>query len=224
MALGHSDPIIAQVMYEQALQLNHCSNLFHSPWPGELAKLIIETTQRSSPPSPFQKVFLSNSGTEANEAALKFARKVGKKRGGDEKIDLVCFERAFHGRTFGTLSVTPQPKYQKPFAPMVPGVKVGVLNDIPALDVVVDDKTCGVIVEPIQGEGGVYEASEEFLTALRERCNKVGAVLIHDEIQVQTFESSLMFVWSISNREVMGASTLLPIDCSRYSDYGQASC
>jgi acetylornithine aminotransferase len=96
----------------------------------------------------------------------------------------VCFERAFHGRTFGALSVTPQPKYQKPFAPMVPGVKIGQLNDVAALEKLMDDKTCGVIVEPIQGEGGVYEASQEFLTALRERCNQVGAVLIYDEIQV----------------------------------------
>ena len=80
--------------------------------------------------------------------------------------------------------MTPQPKYQKPFAPMVPGVKIGQLNDVAALEKLVNDKTCGVIVEPIQGEGGVYEASEEFLTALRERCNKVGAALIFDEIQV----------------------------------------
>jgi acetylornithine aminotransferase len=171
-------------MYDQALQLTHCSNLYHSPWPGQLAQLMIETTKKHQPGSPFQKVFICNSGTEANEAALKFARKVGKQRGGDSKVGLVCFERAFHGRTFGALSVTPQPKYQKPFAPMVPGVKIGHLNDVAALETLVDETTCGVIVEPIQGEGGVYEATEEFLTALRERCNKVGAVLIYDEIQV----------------------------------------
>jgi len=184
VALGHADPTIAQLMYDQALELTHCSNLYHSPWPGELAKLIIETTKSYSPETPFQKVFISNSGTESNEAALKFARKVGKQRGGDTKTGIVCFERAFHGRTFGALSVTPQPKYQKPFAPMVPGVKIGHMNDIAALETLVDDETCGVIVEPIQGEGGVYEASEDFLIALRERCNKVGAVLIYDEIQV----------------------------------------
>lgn len=184
VALGHADPTLAQIMYDQALELTHCSNLYHSPWPGELAKLIIETTKSHSPETPFQKVFIANSGTESNEAALKFARKVGKQRGGDNKIGIVCFERGFHGRTFGALSVTPQPKYQKPFSPMVPGVKIGVLNDIAALEKLVDEETCGVIVEPIQGEGGVYEASEEFLTALRKRCNKVGAVLIYDEIQV----------------------------------------
>ena len=129
-------------------------------------------------------MFFTNSGTEANEGALKFARKVGKVRGDDKKTGIVCFQRGFHGRTFGALSVTPQPKYQAPFAPMVPGVKIGELNDIDGLTNLVDESTCGVIVEPIQGEGGVYEASEEFLRALRERCNKVGAVLIYDEIQV----------------------------------------
>jgi acetylornithine aminotransferase len=223
VALGHADPTIAQLMYEQSLQLNHCSNLYHSPWSGELAKLIIETTKAQFPKSPFQKVFLSNSGTEANEAALKFARKVGKLRGGDSKVDIVCFDRAFHGRTFGALSVTPQPKYQKPFAPMVPGVKVGTLNDIAALETLVDDKTCGVIVEPIQGEGGVYEATEEFLTALRQRCNKVGAVLIYDEIQVRSNLTCANPVWIISNWKVMGTSSFLTINCLRYSHNGETT-
>ena len=221
MALGHADPTLAQLMHDQALQLVHCSNLYHSPWPGELAKLIIETTKSYFPQSPFQKVFISNSGTEANEGALKFARKVGKLRGGDTKTDIVCFERGFHGRTFAALSVTPQAKYQKPFAPMVPGVKVGTLNDIPALESLVDEKTCGVIVEPIQGEGGVYEASEEFLTALRERCNKVGAVLIYDEIQVHLFlYLRLTEVRSFSHGKAMGTSPFPSILRSRYIDYG----
>lgn len=221
VALGHADPTLAQLMHDQALQLVHCSNLYHSPWPGELAKLIIETTKSHFPQSPFQKVFISNSGTEANEGALKFARKVGKLRGGDTKTDIVCFERGFHGRTFAALSVTPQAKYQKPFAPMVPGVKVGTLNDIPALESLVDEKTCGVIVEPIQGEGGVYEASEEFLTALRERCNKFGAVLIYDEIQVHLFpHKRLTEVRSFSHGKAMGTSPSPSILRSRYIDYG----
>lgn len=205
-ALGHSDPEIAQILHDQALELIHCSNLYHSVWPGELAKLIIQTTKSQVPESPFQKIFFSNSGTEANEGALKFARKVGKLRGGDKKTDIVCFEKAFHGRTFGALSVTPQPKYQKPFAPMVPGVKVGVLNDVEALEGLVDDNTCGVIVEPIQGEGGVYEATKEFLTALRERCNKVGAVLIYDEIQVSCYlKKTDTVVWSFKDGQALGS-------------------
>ena len=194
VALGHADPTLAKLMYDQASQLVHCSNLYHSPWPGELAKLIIEKTKSYSPQSPFQKVFIANSGTESNEAALKFARKVGKERGGENKTDIVCFERAFHGRTFGALSVTPQPKYQKPFAPMVPGVKVGVLNDVAALDTLVDDKTCGVIVEPIQGEGGVRVATAPWLSLLRDLAQDAGALLVADEIQSGFGRTGRMFV------------------------------
>jgi acetylornithine aminotransferase len=184
VALGHADPQIAKLLQDQALELIHCSNLYHSPWPARLAQLIVNTTKTLQPNSPLSKIFFTNSGTEANEGALKFARKVGKIRGGQRKTGIVCFERGFHGRTFGALSVTAQTKYQAPFAPLVPGVKVGKLNDVAALEDLVTEDTCGVIVEPIQGEGGVFEASEEFLRALRKRCDDVGSVLIYDEIQV----------------------------------------
>jgi acetylornithine aminotransferase len=130
------------------------------------------------------QVFISNSGTEANEAAIKFARKVG--RSLDEsgaKHEFVSFHNSFHGRTMGALSATPNPKYQTPFSPMVPGFKYGNYNDIEQLQTLITDKTCGVIVEPIQGEGGVNVATPEFLVALRKRCDEVGAVLIFDEIQ-----------------------------------------
>lgn len=133
------------------------------------------------------RVFVCNSGSEANEAAIKFARKVGKAVGGDHKTDFVSFQNSFHGRTMGSLSATPNPKYQKPFAPMLPGFKYGVYNQVEGLDKLIDENTCGVIVEPIQGEGGVYEGSKEFLMALRKRCDDVGAVLIYDEIQVSSF-------------------------------------
>jgi acetylornithine aminotransferase len=129
-------------------------------------------------------VFICNSGTEANEAAIKFARKVGKvvDPSGD-KFEIVSFKNAFHGRTMGSLSATPNPKYQKPFSPMVPGFKVGTYNDVEAINDLVTEKTCGVMVEPIQGEGGVQAATEEFLVALAKRCREVGAVLVYDEIQ-----------------------------------------
>lgn len=126
--------------------------------------------------------FLCNSGSEANEAAIKFARKVGKQTS-PTKTQIVSFRGAFHGRTLGSLSATPNPKYQAPFAPMVPGFVVGELNDVAALEGLVTEDTAGVLVEPIQGEGGVRVASDEFLTALAQRCRAVGAVLIHDEIQ-----------------------------------------
>jgi acetylornithine aminotransferase len=130
------------------------------------------------------KVFICNSGSEANESAIKFARKVGKTLDTTgAKHEVVSFQNSFHGRTMGALSATPNPKYQKPFAPMLPGFRYGTYNDIAAIDELVTDKTCGVIIEPIQGEGGVNVASEEFLVALAKRCREVGAVLIYDEIQ-----------------------------------------
>jgi Aminotransferase class-III len=221
VGLGHADRAIAQLLYDQALQLTHCSNLYHSPWPGELAKLIIETTKKLNPSTPFQRLFICNSGTEANEGALKFARKIGKQRSGPQKTGLVCFERGFHGRTFGALSVTPQPKYQKPFAPMVPDVRVGELNDVAALDGLIDERTCGVIVEPIQGEGGVFEATEEFLVALRARCNKVGAVLIFDEIQVGSNGMKLTIVWIVEDGQIMGSPSLSVGGGARYCYNGE---
>lgn len=129
-------------------------------------------------------VFVCNSGSEANEAAIKFARKSGKvlDPSGD-KHEFVSFNNSFHGRTMGALSATPNPKYQKPFSPMVPGFNYGTYNDIEGIKNLVTEKTCGVIVEPIQGEGGVMVATEEFLVALAARCKEVGAVLIYDEIQ-----------------------------------------
>jgi acetylornithine aminotransferase len=129
-------------------------------------------------------VFVCNSGSEANEAAIKFARKAGKvvDPSGD-KYEIVSFANAFHGRTMGSLSATHNPKYQKPFSPMVPGFKVGDYNDVAGINSLVTEKTCGVIVEPIQGEGGVQVGNEEFLIALAKRCREVGAVLIYDEIQ-----------------------------------------
>jgi acetylornithine aminotransferase len=130
------------------------------------------------------QVFISNSGTEANEAAIKFARKVGYTLDSTgSKHELVSFKNSFHGRTLGALSATPNPKYQKPFAPMLPGFKYGTYNDIDQLPSLITEKTCGVIVEPIQGEGGVHTATPEFLSALRARCDAVGAILIFDEIQ-----------------------------------------
>lgn len=130
------------------------------------------------------KVFVCNSGSEANEAAIKFARKVGKIRDpSGQKVEILSFNNSFHGRTMGSLSATPNPKYQKPFAPMIPGFKHGHFNDTTSLNDLVTEQTCGVIIEPIQGEGGVNVATPSFLQALRDRCTAVGAVLIYDEIQ-----------------------------------------
>lgn len=130
------------------------------------------------------KVFICNSGSEANEAAIKFARKVGKVRNSSgTQHEIVSFQNSFHGRTMGSLSATPNPKYQKPFAPMIPGFRYGTYNDIAGINDLVTENTCGVLIEPIQGEGGINVATPDFLQALRARCNEVGAVLVYDEIQ-----------------------------------------
>ena len=162
----------------------HCSNLYHNAWNGELSKLLVSKTRESGSMHSASRVFVCNSGSEANEAALKFARKVGKIRDpSGRKVEIVSFQNSFHGRTMGSLSATPNPKYQKPFAPMLPGFRYGTYNDEANINDLVTMETCGVIVEPIQGEGGVIVANSIFLQALRDRCNEVGAVLIYDEIQ-----------------------------------------
>lgn len=158
--------------------------MYHNYWTGALSELLIQTTVDSGAMRDASQVFISNSGTEANEAAIKFARKVGRSlEPSGEKHELVSFHNSFHGRTMGALSATPNPKYQTPFAPMVPGFKYGNYNDVAQIQSLVTEKTCGVIVEPIQGEGGINMATPEFLIALRKRCDEVGAVLIFDEIQ-----------------------------------------
>jgi len=159
----------------------HTSNLYHNPWTGALSELLVEKTLESGAMHDARAVFICNSGTEANEAAIKFARKSGKivDPSGD-KYEVVSFHNSFHGRTMGALSATPNPKYQKPFSPMLPGFKYGTYNDVAGINELVTEKTCGVIVEPIQGEGGVMVGTEEFLSALAGRCHEV---LIYDEIQ-----------------------------------------
>jgi acetylornithine aminotransferase len=199
-ALGHCDEGMAEVITEQAQTLIHTSNLYHNPFTGLLSKQLIQLTHATGGMSTATRTFICNSGSEANEAAIKFARKVGKslspnpKHDADfapmvpgfksaDKTEFVSFHNSFHGRTMGSLSATPNPKYQAPFSPMVPGFKYGKFNDVDAIKDLVTEKTCGVVVEPIQGEGGVNVATPEFLFALRKRCTEVGAVLIYDEIQ-----------------------------------------
>ena len=183
-ALGHCDPQMSRILYEQSQTLVHCSNLYHNPWTGALSELLVEQTKEAGAMKDVAKVFVCNSGSEANEAAIKFARKCGRvAREDGSKHEIVSFNQSFHGRTMGALSATPNPKYQKPFSPMVPGFKYGTYNDVSAINDLLTENTCGVIIEPIQGEGGVNVATHEFLLALRHRCNEVGAVLIYDEIQ-----------------------------------------
>ncbi|HXD54654.1 MAG TPA: acetylornithine/succinylornithine family transaminase [Solirubrobacteraceae bacterium] len=168
-SLGHCHPRIVAAVREQAGLLMHTSNLFYT----EPAMRLAERLSRSSLGG---KVFFCNSGTEANEAALKLARKA--KRGGD----VVVVQGAFHGRTYGSLSATPQESKQAPFAPLVPGFHA-VAPEPEALAAAVTERTAAVLLEPIQGESGVHVLSEELLAAAREACDRHGAALIFDEIQ-----------------------------------------
>lgn len=189
-ALGHADSQVAEVMYDAANKLSHVSNVYWNEWAGELAKGLIEGTREhgglglSKSSEEGGKVFFSNTGTEANEGALKFARAMGKLTS-DKKTGIVCFQNAFHGRTMGALSVTPNPKYQGPFAPLIPDVRVGKLNELDGVEALIDDSVCGVILEPIQGEGGVTAAHVEWVKKVVQRAREVGAVVIFDEIQVR---------------------------------------
>ncbi len=168
-SLGHCHPRVVEAVREQAGRLLHVSNLFYT----EPAMRLAERLARSSLGG---KVFFCNSGTEANEAALKLARKA--RRGGE----VVVVEGAFHGRTYGSLSATPQESKQAPFAPLVPGFRV-VEPEPQALRAAVGANTAAVLLEPIQGESGVHVLSDELLTAAREACDEHGAALIFDEIQ-----------------------------------------
>lgn len=202
-SLGHADHQIAELAAEQAKQLVHCSNLFLNEWSGELGYRLAAMTrqhgglglEKNAPPAAQGqdlRTFVANSGTEANEAALKFARKVAKP---SSKV-LVAFQNAFHGRTMGALSVTPNPKYQSPFMPLIGEVRVGALNNMSEIESLVRDDVAGVIVEPIQGEGGILPAQVDWLKALRQRCTQVGATLIYDEIQCGLFRTGTMWCHS----------------------------
>ncbi|CDW99695.1 hypothetical protein [Sporisorium scitamineum] len=210
-SLGHADARIAEIAADQSAKLVHASNLYHNEWSGELADKMVTLThqlgglglEKGSKPQESGtaglKLFLANSGTEANEAALKFARKAAKShpnRGGAQKTGLVSFNNAFHGRTMGALAMTPNPKYQAPFAPLIGDVRTGTYNDVAGVESLIDETTAGVIVEPVQGEGGIFPASIEFLQALRKRCDEVGAMLIFDEIQCGLFRAGTMWCHS----------------------------
>ena len=176
-SLGYGDRELMDVVARQmSTGLVHVSGLYHTQALTDLAELLCAN-------SFADKVYFCNSGAEANEGALKFARKLAYVNDRKNKTNVVSFSKAFHGRTFGALSVTPTEKYQTPFKPMVPGALVGEFDDIESAKDLIDQDTAAVIVEPIQGEGGINLASAEFLQALRQLCDEHKAVLIFDEIQ-----------------------------------------
>jgi predicted acetylornithine/succinylornithine family transaminase len=169
--LGHCHPRVVEAVREQSGKLMHASNLFYNEPATRLAQRLAESFE------PGARVFLCNSGAEANEAAIKLARK--RRRGGE----IVVSEGAFHGRTMGALSATPQPDKQAPFAPLVPGFVVVPRDDPARLAGAVTERTAAVLLEPVQGETGVWPLGDEMLAAARDACDRSGALLIFDEIQ-----------------------------------------
>ncbi len=175
-ALGHAHPEIADAVARQSRRLVHASNLYYHEPSGELAR---ELTRRSG----FARVFFCNSGTEANEAAIKLARKAAYRRGEPDRNTILAFSGGFHGRTLGALAATANAAYKIGFAPLPEGFAWAPFNDIAALDAAIDDRTAACIIEPVQGESGVHPAREDFLHELRRLCSERGALLIFDEVQ-----------------------------------------
>ena len=175
-SLGHGHPALVGAIQEQAGELIHCSNLYEIPLQAEVAQMLTEATG-------FDKVFFCNSGTEAVEAAIKLARKHAYETYGPEKHEILTFTKSFHGRTYGSLSATGQATYQEAFGPMVPGFTYAPFGNLEAAKEEIGPQTAAVLVEPIQGEGGINVAPEGFLEGLRDLCDEHGALLVFDEVQ-----------------------------------------
>lgn len=188
--LGHAHPQLVAAIAEQAGKMIHCSNLYYTEAQALLAQSLAKL-------SGLDKVFIANSGAEANEGAIKLARKYGKMLDAD-RIEIITAEHCFHGRTLATLTATAQPKYQHGYEPLPGGFGHVAYNDIAALEAVMSEKTCAVMLEPIQGEGGINVPDGDYLEKVRALCDKYGALLIFDEIQTGMGRTGQMFAYQHS--------------------------
>lgn len=184
-SLGHCHPALTAVVAEQAGKLVHVSNLYMNEKQPVLAKKLIKHCFPGM-------VFFANSGAEANEGMIKFARKQGSAKG---KTDIIAMEDSFHGRTLATLAATGRSKYRKGFAPDMPGFSHVPFNDINSLEQAITDKTCAILIEPVQGEGGVVPADKEFLKAARALCDEKNILLLFDEVQCGMGRTGTFFAW-----------------------------
>ena len=187
-ALGHSHPRIVKTIREQAAKLIHVSNLYYNEYQGQLAERLCQL-------SGLDRVFFSNSGTEAMEGAIKLARLAGHKVGGDAKCQLVALQGSYHGRTFGAMSLTGQDKYRKGFEPLLDNVTFVEQNNIESLRSAVNANTCAIVLEPIFGEGGILECSTDFLRECRALADQYQAALILDEIQCGLGRTGTIFAF-----------------------------
>jgi len=186
--LGHAHPALVKALTEQANTLWHVSNVFTNEPALRLAKKLVEATFA-------ERVFLCNSGAEANEAAFKLARRVAHDRFGADKYEIIAATNSFHGRTLFTVSVGGQPKYSDGFGPKIQGITHVPYNDLEALKAAISDKTCAVVLEPIQGEGGVLPADLAYLQGARELCDQHNALLVFDEVQSGLGRSGHLFAY-----------------------------
>ncbi|HZK24858.1 MAG TPA: acetylornithine transaminase [Oscillospiraceae bacterium] len=186
--LGHCHPQIVEAIYKQAQQLMHTSNLYYTEPQIRLAEQLVQH-------SCADKVFFCNSGAEANEAAFKLARKYGKLKKGEAAFEIITAKRSFHGRTLATVTATGQPKYHKGFEPLVAGFRYAEFNNLQSFKDAVTAQTCAILIEPVQGEGGVYPATLEFLQGLRQLCDKHQLLLIFDEVQCGMGRTGKLFAY-----------------------------
>jgi predicted acetylornithine/succinylornithine family transaminase len=187
-ALGHAHPQVTRAIVEQAGQLLHCSNLFHIPSQIQLAQKLVEL-------SCCDQVFFANSGAEAIEGSIKMARRYANKTYGADKYEIISFHHSFHGRTMGALTATVQAKYQEGFGPLVPGFHYAEPDNLESVKALISDKTAAVLLEPVQGEGGVRPFDREFLQGVRELCDANGALLIFDEVQTGVGRTGTFFAY-----------------------------
>ena len=187
-ALGHAHPRIVKAVREQAARVIHLSNLYYNEYQGRLAQKLCES-------SGLQRAFFSNSGTEAMEGSIKLARLAGHRAGGESKCQLVALQGSYHGRTFGSMSLTGQDKYRKGFEPLLDQVRFVPRDDVQALRGAVNENTCAIVLEPIFGEGGVLECSVEFLRECRALADRYRAALIFDEIQCGLGRTGRLFAF-----------------------------
>ena len=206
-ALGHAHPRIVAAIREQAGLLIHTSNLYYNQYQGPLAKRLAEI-------SGLQRTFFANSGTEAMEGALKMVHGHGRAIH-PEKYEIISLENSFHGRTLGALSITGQAKYREPFEPLIPGVKFVPINDVAALEAAFSERTAGIVLEMIQGEGGIYPLNHDYVAKARELADRYNALLVADEIQCGVGRPGTYFAYQRSHPvilpDVMAAAK--PLGC-----------
>jgi acetylornithine/N-succinyldiaminopimelate aminotransferase len=190
-ALGHSSPVISMAICEQSKKLVHVSNLYYTQPQIDLAEILVEN-------SFAERVFFSNSGAEANEAAIKLARHYSKDQYGPNRHVILSMENSFHGRTMATLSATGQEKIRKGFEPLLDGFRYIPFNDLHALKAAVDESVCAVLLEPIQGEGGIVVPAQDYLRGVRQICDAHNLLLIVDEIQVGMGRTGKLFAYQHS--------------------------